>query len=31
VDLDDTPQQAAYREQVRDWLEQHKPKAASRA
>jgi len=27
VDLDDTPQQAAYREQVRDWLEQHKPEA----
>ena len=27
MDLDDTPQQAAYREQVRDWLEQHKPEA----
>jgi alkylation response protein AidB-like acyl-CoA dehydrogenase len=27
VDLDDTPQQAAYRDQVRNWLEQHKPEA----
>jgi alkylation response protein AidB-like acyl-CoA dehydrogenase len=27
VDLDDTPQQAAYRAQVRSWLEQHKPEA----
>jgi len=27
VDLDDTPQQAAYRSQVRGWLEQHKPEA----
>jgi alkylation response protein AidB-like acyl-CoA dehydrogenase len=27
VDLDDTPQQAAYRAQVRSWLEQHKSEA----
>jgi alkylation response protein AidB-like acyl-CoA dehydrogenase len=27
VDLDDTPEQAAYREQVRAWLEQHKHEA----
>ena len=27
MDLDDTPQQAAYREQVRDWLERHKSEA----
>jgi alkylation response protein AidB-like acyl-CoA dehydrogenase len=27
VDLDDTPQQAAYRAQVRGWLEQHKSEA----
>jgi alkylation response protein AidB-like acyl-CoA dehydrogenase len=27
VDLDDTPQQAAYRTQVRTWLEQHKSQA----
>src|SRR5262249_27542703 len=27
VDLDDTPQQVAYREQVRNWLQQHKPEA----
>ena len=27
MDLDDTPQQAAYRAQVRSWLEEHKPEA----
>ncbi len=27
MDLDDTPEQAAYREQVRTWLDQHKPEA----
>jgi alkylation response protein AidB-like acyl-CoA dehydrogenase len=27
VDLDDTPEQAAYRVQVRSWLEEHKPEA----
>jgi len=27
VDLNDTPQQAQYREQVRSWLEQHKAEA----
>jgi alkylation response protein AidB-like acyl-CoA dehydrogenase len=27
VDLDDTPEQAAYRAQARAWLEQHKPEA----
>jgi alkylation response protein AidB-like acyl-CoA dehydrogenase len=27
VDLDDTPQQADYRVQVRAWLDQHKPEA----
>jgi alkylation response protein AidB-like acyl-CoA dehydrogenase len=27
VDLNDTPEQAAYREQVRGWLEQHKAQA----
>jgi alkylation response protein AidB-like acyl-CoA dehydrogenase len=27
VDLDDTPEQAAYRAQVRSWLEQHKSEA----
>ncbi len=27
MDLDDTPEQAAYRAQVRAWLEQHKPEA----
>jgi alkylation response protein AidB-like acyl-CoA dehydrogenase len=27
VDLDDTPEQAAYRTKVRTWLEQHKPEA----
>jgi len=27
VDLDDTPEQASYRTQVRGWLEQHKPEA----
>jgi alkylation response protein AidB-like acyl-CoA dehydrogenase len=27
VDLDDTPEQAAYRVQVRSWLEQHAPEA----
>jgi alkylation response protein AidB-like acyl-CoA dehydrogenase len=27
VDLDDTPEQAAYRDQVRTWLEQHKSEA----
>ena len=27
MDLDDTPQQAAYRVQVRSWLEQHAPEA----
>jgi len=27
VDLDDTPQQAAYRAQVRSWLEEHKSEA----
>ena len=27
VDLDDTPEQAAYRAQVRGWLEEHKPEA----
>jgi alkylation response protein AidB-like acyl-CoA dehydrogenase len=27
VDLDDTPEQAAYRAQVRAWLEQHKSEA----
>jgi len=27
VDLDDTPQQAAYRAQVRSWLEEHSPEA----
>jgi alkylation response protein AidB-like acyl-CoA dehydrogenase len=27
VDLDDTPEQAAYRAQVRGWLEQHKSEA----
>jgi alkylation response protein AidB-like acyl-CoA dehydrogenase len=27
VDLDDTPQQAAYRAQVRGWLEEHSPEA----
>ena len=27
MDLDDTPQQAAYRAQVRSWLEQHKSEA----
>ncbi|HEV2982137.1 MAG TPA: acyl-CoA dehydrogenase family protein [Solirubrobacteraceae bacterium] len=27
MDLDDTPQQAAYRAQVRGWLEQHKSEA----
>jgi alkylation response protein AidB-like acyl-CoA dehydrogenase len=27
VDLNDTPEQAAYREQVRSWLEQHKAQA----
>jgi alkylation response protein AidB-like acyl-CoA dehydrogenase len=27
VDLNDTPEQAAYREQVRSWLEQHKAEA----
>jgi alkylation response protein AidB-like acyl-CoA dehydrogenase len=27
VDLDDTPEQAAYRSQVRTWLEQHKSQA----
>jgi alkylation response protein AidB-like acyl-CoA dehydrogenase len=27
VDLDDTPDQAAYRAQVRGWLEEHKPEA----
>jgi alkylation response protein AidB-like acyl-CoA dehydrogenase len=27
VDLDDTPQQAAYRAQVRGWLEEHKSEA----
>jgi alkylation response protein AidB-like acyl-CoA dehydrogenase len=27
VDLDDTPEQAAYRAQVRSWLDEHKPEA----
>jgi alkylation response protein AidB-like acyl-CoA dehydrogenase len=27
VDLDDTPEQAAYRAQVRSWLEEHSPEA----
>jgi alkylation response protein AidB-like acyl-CoA dehydrogenase len=27
VDLDDTPEQAAYRAQVRSWLEEHAPEA----
>ena len=27
MDLDDTPEQAAYRAQVRAWLEQHSPEA----
>jgi alkylation response protein AidB-like acyl-CoA dehydrogenase len=27
VDLDDTPEQSAYRTQVRTWLEQHSPEA----
>ncbi len=27
MDLDDTPEQAAYRAQVRSWLEEHKPEA----
>jgi alkylation response protein AidB-like acyl-CoA dehydrogenase len=27
VDLDDSPQQGAYRAQVRSWLEEHKPEA----
>ena len=27
MDLDDTPEQAAYRAQVRAWLEQHQPEA----
>ncbi len=27
MDLDDTPEQAAYRAHVRTWLEQHKPEA----
>jgi len=27
VDLDDTPQQATYRAEVRAWLEQHKGEA----
>jgi alkylation response protein AidB-like acyl-CoA dehydrogenase len=27
VDLEDTPEQSAYRAQVRTWLEQHKPEA----
>ncbi len=27
MDLDDTPEQAAYRAQVRDWLDQHKAEA----
>ena len=27
MDLDDTPEQAAYRAQVRTWLEEHKSQA----
>jgi hypothetical protein len=27
VDLDDTPEQAAYRAQVRSWLQEHKSQA----
>ncbi len=31
MDLNDTPEQASYRQQVRDWLEQHKTEAPPRS
>jgi alkylation response protein AidB-like acyl-CoA dehydrogenase len=31
VDLNDSPEQAEYRERVRAWLEEHKPQAPARA
>ena len=31
MDLDDTPEQAAYRAQVRSWLEEHKARSAAAA